>query len=183
MRPKKTPLLETQDPTFLLLLLRDSGRSRSLPTSRHRTCGPKQPRGPVTNFLALSPRATGKRFGSARTRPQRIAPRRYARAHAPCTHQRPTTNDATCGPPVWLTGRLKNGGTRSVRSPLKRTPLLATPITTPLQGGRSERPRPFCFLNYFAIQGRLELLDSAGFGVDSGFSLPAQADHDTRLAS
>ena len=28
-------------------------------------CGPERPRGPVTNFLALSPRATGKRFGSA----------------------------------------------------------------------------------------------------------------------
>ena len=37
-----------------------------MPTPRQRTCGPERPRGPVTNFLALSPRATGKRFGSAR---------------------------------------------------------------------------------------------------------------------
>ena len=50
------------------------------------------------------------------------------------------TNDATCGPPEWLTGKLHDGGTRSVRSPLRRPPLLATPIATPLQGGRPERP-------------------------------------------
>ena len=36
-----------------------------MPTPRHRTCGPERPRDPVTNFLALSPRATGKRSGSA----------------------------------------------------------------------------------------------------------------------
>ena len=63
-----------------------------------------------------------------------------ARTHA---HERPTTNDATCGPPAWLTGSLHEGGTRSVRSPLRRAPLLATPIATPLQGGRPERPGLF----------------------------------------
>ena len=47
------------------------------------------------------------------------------------------TNDATCGPQAWLTGgRLHGGGIRSVRSPLRRFPLLATPIATPLQCGR-----------------------------------------------
>ena len=65
------------------------------------------------------------------------------RTHAPAhTHaqERPTTNDTTCGPPAWLTGRLHEGGIRSVRSPPRRAPLLATPIATPLQGGRPERP-------------------------------------------
>ena len=62
-------------------------------------------------------------------------------AHA---HERSTTNDATCGPPAWLTGRLHDRGIRSVRSPPRRALLmallLATPIATPLQGGRPERP-------------------------------------------
>ena len=48
-------------------------------------------------------------------------------------------NDATCGPPAWLTGTLHDRGIRSVRSPLRRPPLFATPIATPLQGGRPER--------------------------------------------
>ena len=40
----------------------------------------------------------------------------------------------------WLTGRLHEGGTRSVRSPLRRAPFLATPIATPLlQCGRPKR--------------------------------------------
>ena len=61
------------------------------------------------------------------------------RPHA-CTHGRPTTNDATCGPPSRLTaGRLQRGGTRSARSPPSRPPLRATPIAMPLQGGRPER--------------------------------------------
>ena len=50
------------------------------------------------------------------------------------------TNDATSGPQEWLTGRLHYRGTRSVRSPLRRAPLLATPIATPLQCGRLKRP-------------------------------------------
>ena len=50
------------------------------------------------------------------------------------------TNDATCGPQEWLTGSLHEGGIRSVRSPLRRAPLLATPIATPLQCGRPKRP-------------------------------------------
>ena len=49
------------------------------------------------------------------------------------------TNDATSGPQEWLTGSLHDGGIRSVRSPLRRAPLLATPIATPLQCGRPER--------------------------------------------
>ena len=49
------------------------------------------------------------------------------------------TNDATSGPQEWLTGSLHDGGIRSVRSPLWRAPLLATPIATPLQCGRPER--------------------------------------------
>ena len=63
--------------------------------------------------------------------------RTHARTH---THGRPTANDATRGPPAWLTGRLHGGGIRSVRSPPRQAPLLATPIATPLQGGRPERP-------------------------------------------
>ena len=55
-----------------------------------------------------------------------------ARAH---TNDR-RTDDATCGPQAWLTGRLHGGGTRSVRSPPRRAPLLATPIAKPLQCGR-----------------------------------------------
>ena len=69
--------------------------------------------------------------------------RACTRTHAPAhTHaqERPTTNDATCGPPAWLTGSLYGGGVRSVRSLPRRAPLLATPIATPLQGGRPERP-------------------------------------------
>ena len=46
------------------------------------------------------------------------------------------TDDATCGPQAWLTGTLHGGGIRSVRSPPRRAPLLATPIAKPLQCGR-----------------------------------------------
>ena len=51
------------------------------------------------------------------------------------TDDRPTS-DTTCGPQAWLTGKLHEGGTRSVRSPPRRAPLLATPIAKPLQCGR-----------------------------------------------
>ena len=54
------------------------------------------------------------------------------------THDR-RTNDATCGPQGWLTKRLHDGRIRSVRSPLRRPLLLATPIATPLQCGRPQR--------------------------------------------
>ena len=40
---------------------------------------------------------------------------------------------------IYVTGKLHEEGTRSVRSPPRRPPLLATPIATPLQGGRPER--------------------------------------------
>ena len=65
-------------------------------------------------------------------RPPAKKKRSLARAH---TDDR-RTNDATCGPQAWLTGSLHGGGIRSVRSPLRRPPLLATPIATPLQCGR-----------------------------------------------
>ena len=71
----------------------------------------------------------------------RIAPRAApARTQFSCasTDDR-RTDDATCGPQEWLTGKLPDGGIRSVRSPLRRAPLLATPIATPLQCGRPER--------------------------------------------
>ena len=72
------------------------------------------------------------------------AARRAARMHAlfasPRTDDR-RTNDATCGPQqAWLTGSLHEGGIRSARSPLRRAPLLATPIAMPLQCGRPKRP-------------------------------------------
>jgi len=88
---------------------------------------------------------------------QRTAPRSHTSTHAPTTHfttlahahartrahGRPTANDATCGPPAWLTERLHDGGIRSVRSPLRQLPLLAIRIATPLQGDRPERPGLF----------------------------------------
>ena len=63
--------------------------------------------------------------------------------------------------------KLQNEGTRSVRSPLsRRFPLLATPIATPLQGGRPERPAPpFCFLNYWS---RARVVSSGGPAVLAG---------------
>ena len=67
-----------------------------------------------------------------------------ARTHMRNAREQPTTNDATCGPPAWLAGSLHEGRIRSVRSPLRRGPLLATLIiATPLQGGRPENPA-FC---------------------------------------
>ena len=80
--------------------------------------------------------------------------------HAPAhTHaqERPTTNDATCGPPAWLTGRLHDRGIRSVRSPPRRALLLATtPIATPLQGGHPERS-DLLFLKLLRKREREEL--------------------------
>ena len=55
---------------------------------------------------------------------------RHARPHARTLARARTdgrrTNNATCVPQAWLTGPLHEGGTRSVRSPLRRAPLLAT---------------------------------------------------------
>ena len=77
------------------------------------------------------------------------SPRQHARVHALRTHRRPTTKDTTSGSPAWLTGRLQKGETRSVRSPRRRPPLLATPIATPFQGDRPPLTGPtFCFLSY-----------------------------------
>ena len=65
---------------------------------------------------------------------------RHARSHARSLARVRTddrrTNDATCGPPAWLTGTLHDGGTQSVRSPLWRAPLLATLFAMPLHCGR-----------------------------------------------
>ena len=44
-------------------------------------------------------------------------------------------------------------------------------------------PSPETVKYCYAIHRRLELLESAGFWVDSGLSLPARAGYDTRLAS
>ena len=63
--------------------------------------------------------------------PRCDAPRRAASA---------TGAILTCGPHSWLNGSVHDGGIRSVRSPPRRPRLLATPIATPLQGGRPERP-------------------------------------------
>ena len=43
---------------------------------------------------------------------------------------------------------------RSVCSPLRRAPLLATPIATPLQGGRPERPGLFFLKKLLRIARR-----------------------------
>ena len=87
-----------------------------------------------SSFLRhASPRQLARTLSAARL--ATLARTRTLRAHGRC----PATNDTTCGPPEWLTGKLQDEGTRSVRSPPRRPPLLATPIATPLQGGRPER--------------------------------------------
>ena len=70
--------------------------------------------------------------------------RTRARTHA---HPRSTTNDATCGPPAWLTGRLQERGIRSVRSPLRRPPSLRPLSPCPCKAAAPKGPA-FCFLNY-----------------------------------
>ena len=78
-----------------------------------------------------------KRFSSAHCAARHARP--HARTFAsPRTDDR-RTNDATCGPQAWLNGSLHYGGIRSARSPLRRPPLLTTPIATPLQCGRPKR--------------------------------------------
>ena len=83
-------------------------------------------------------------------RPFSRTPSRAPRTHAPArtrAHERPTTNDATCGPPAWLTGRLHEGGIRSVRSPLGG-PLSSRPLSPrPCKAAAPKGPA-FCFLNY-----------------------------------
>ena len=83
------------------------------------------------------------RHASSRARfPRHVSPHQHARARCARTEdaQRRTIRHTTCGPPEWLAGKLQDEGTRSVRSPPRRAPLFATPIATPLQGGRPERP-------------------------------------------
>ena len=77
--------------------------------------------------------------------------RAHARTRAPAhTHaqERPTTNDATCGPPAWLTGSLHEGGIRSARSPPRRA-LSSRPLSPrPCKAAAPKGPA-FCFLNYW----------------------------------
>ena len=84
--------------------------------------------------LSLPPRSALCRARmQARPHPQRTAPR----SHAARTHARARTTDderrdvRSAGVADWITARR---GIRKVRSPLRRVPLLATPIATPLQG-------------------------------------------------
>ena len=75
----------------------------------------------------------------------RIAPRAApARMQFSCasTDDR-RTNDATSGPQEWLTGSLHDGGIRSVRSPLRRAPLLCDPYRHSLAMRPSQKARPF----------------------------------------
>ena len=51
-------------------------------------------------------------------------------------------------------GKLHDGGIRSVRSPLRRSPLLATPIATPLQCGRPKRPGLLFNFSLGEVEGR-----------------------------
>ena len=100
--------------------------------------------------------------------PRFITPRlrAHARTHARARTEhgrRPTANDATCGPPAWLTGRRHEGGLRSARSPLRRAPLLAAPIATPLQGGRPERPG-LLFLKLLATSKKPPSMVGGGAG-------------------
>ena len=72
-----------------------------------------------------------------------------ARTRAPRAHgRRPATNDTTCGPPEWLTGKLHDGGTRSVRSPARRPPPSLRRLSPlPCKAAAPKGPA-FCFLNY-----------------------------------
>ena len=118
----------------------------------------QRPRGPVTNCLALPPRATGKRFGSAhyaasahqharaRSALRNACARAYTRARTRA-HRRPTANDTTCGPPAWLPGRLHEEGTRGAYAhrldgPLSSRPLSPRPCKTAAPKGPAS-----CFLN------------------------------------
>ena len=95
----------------LLCWREQPGRSRSLSTPRNAwSCGPERPRGPVTNFLALPPRATGKRFGNALfSLPFAARIATPARTHARAAHA-PTTDDerrnvrsaGVCSDPAWV---------------------------------------------------------------------------------
>ena len=94
------------------------------------------------SFFLLAPRCAARH-----TRPQakarslsRAIPARkqkHARSALASAHTDDRrTDEATCGPQAWLTGSLHGGGIRSARSPLRRAPLLATPIAKPLQCDR-----------------------------------------------
>ena len=93
------------------------------------------------SFFLLASRCAGRSFfllasllALALRRAPRLPANKNTLASAHTDDRR--TNDATCGPQAWLTGSLHEGGIRSVRSPPRRAPLLATPIAKPLQCGR-----------------------------------------------
>ena len=93
-------------------------------------------------LLRIAPRATPTPFLAGRSffLLDSHCAARHARPHARTLASAHTddrrTNDATFGQQAWLTGSLHDGGIRSVRSPLRRPPLLATRIAMPLQCGR-----------------------------------------------
>ena len=121
-----------------------------MPTPRQRTCGLERPRGPVTNFLALSPRAIGKCFGSAHCAARHARP--HARALASAHTDGRRTNDATCGPQAWLTGSLHEGGDTTERM---LTAAAGPSPRDPYRHALAMRPprkvRPFSFLNYYCV--------------------------------
>ena len=120
-----------------------------MPTPRQRTCGPERPRGPVTNFLALLPCATRKRFGSAacaracaptcaparehaalraaRTARKRLAPppNKNRRRTPGATHEQRRATTKRCCVPAWAQSRRRRsmGQAKTGRSPRQRGPV------------------------------------------------------------
>ena len=130
-----------------------------MPTPQHRTCGPERPRGPVTNFPALPPRAraTGKRFGSAvfahaharvlflaghfRARNTHARARTHAHARTIDDERRDVRSADRRRVADWITHCTTGEyGAYAHRLGAPLSLLLAAPIATPLQGGRPERP-------------------------------------------
>ena len=71
-----------------------------------------------------------------------------ARTHARTrAHVRPTTNEATCGPPLWLTGTLHGGGHEAYAHRLAPPPSLRPLSPRPCKAAAPKGPA-FCFLNY-----------------------------------
>ena len=80
------------------------------------------------------------------------AARHAARMHARLLARARTidrrTNDATCGPQAWLTGRLHGGGIRSVPSPLRRPPPSSRPLSPRPCNAAVPKGPAFSFFNY-----------------------------------
>ena len=84
-----------------------------------------------------------------------------------CAAHAPTTDDKRrdVRRAVRRRGWLEDCTRRSVRSPLRRLPLLATPIATPLQGGRPERSGLlFKLLNAYSSAIKLGAVRAGGHG-------------------